>query len=374
MVESCVAVVSNSIKILHVVRRAEGGILAHVSALLGGLDSAFVQSVAASPEALISFEALGADKLLPIDIGDRLGLRTLFQAVSIARSARRAGVDIIHAHGYKAAVPTVIAARMARVRSVVTGHNLFPENASLPARISLRLVAACADKVIAVSGALGGSLIAAGVDQGKVAVVPCGIDTDACAGGDGPAARRSIDIATSEPMVLAVARLTGVKGIEFLIRAAGWIGEKRSDVRFVVAGDGPDRAELEHVAEGVAPGAFKFLGYREDVRDLVAAADVVAVPSLAEGYGLMAAEAMAAGRAVVASRVGGLADNISDGVTGVLVAPGDPEALAVAIMSLLDSPEKRAALGEAAREYAQRELGIEKMFRQTEEVYRCVVS
>src|SRR6185503_4719271 len=127
--------------------------------------------------------------------------------------------------------------------------------------------------------------------------------------------------------------------------AAAQLGD---ELRYVFCGDGGERAALEKAAAGLA-GRVVFAGFRRDVAACLAAADVVAMPSLHEGLGVAALEAMAASRPVVASRVGGLAEVVVDGDTGVLVPPSDPPALAAGLTRLARDPGLRARYGAAGR-------------------------
>jgi glycosyltransferase involved in cell wall biosynthesis len=228
--------------------------------------------------------------------------------------------------------------------------------------------------VIAVGPAVAASLVAAGAAAHKIEIVPNGIDVAAYGGGDRESALQGLGIEEGARIVFCAARLTKVKGVDHLIRSAALVRARREDVRVLIAGDGPEREALKELARQVAPGSVRFLGRRDDVPDLLAAAGVVAIPSLAEGQGLILLEAMAAGRPVVASRVGGLADVVQDGETGLLVPPADPEALAAGILAVVESPELAARLGASARRYAETELTVERMIARMEEVYLCVVS
>ena len=348
----------------------------HVAALLSGLRGRFVHTLAASPdflESLPNSAAEGTD-FVPVDIGDHAGLSSLLQGIGLARHARRARADIVHSHGYKAVVPGVVAARLTGAKSIITGHNLFPAEASNLAKASLRLAARLSDRVIAVAPALAASLAAAGVDERKITVVPNGIDLSVYDAGDRRPVLESLRIDDRTKIVLCAARLTEVKGVEHLIRAAALLSERRSDVRVLIAGDGPDREALHELARNTAPETVVFLGYREDVPNLLAAADVVAIPSLAEGHPLILIESMAARKAIVASRVGGLADTITDNETGLLVPPADPKALAEAILTVIESPGLAERLGASARRHAEQEFALERMIARMEEVYLCALS
>jgi len=116
-----------------------------------------------------------------------------------------------------------------------------------------------------------------------------------------------------------------------------------------------------------------FTGFRQDVRDLMPAFDVFALPSLWEGFGLVLLEAMAAGRAIVASRISAIPEVVEDGVTGLLVSPGDSDALAEALLALRRDGVRRERLGAAGAERLRRQFTLKRMIERTIDVYRAVL-
>jgi glycosyltransferase involved in cell wall biosynthesis len=149
-------------------------------------------------------------------------------------------------------------------------------------------------------------------------------------------------------MVFTAARLDEVKGIDVLIEAAAKVLAEGLDAHFVVAGEGPLKPKLKSLASKLGiEGRVCFLGFRDDVEELMAACDVAALPSRYEPFGMPAAEAGACSKPVVASRVGGLREVVVDGETGLLVKPGDADELAEALRKLLTDPSLRAKMGSA---------------------------
>jgi glycosyltransferase involved in cell wall biosynthesis len=142
-------------------------------------------------------------------------------------------------------------------------------------------------------------------------------------------------------VVLSVARLEAGKGLDVLLRAAAHLPE----ATFAIAGDGPERVVLEALARALGVDErVRFLGFRNDVEALLAGCDVFVLPSLDEGFPLSVLEAMAACRPVVASDVGGVPEAITHDETGLLVPPGNPDALAAALARLLDDAPTRRRL------------------------------
>lgn len=364
------------ITVLHVVRRAEGGMLKHVSTILS-LMRGEIRHVLAAPKEF--FEALPESardgvQLVPINIGDSVGLQTFRQARTISGEAKRVGADIVHCHGYKAAIPGVIGARLAGKKSVITGHNLFPSNASRAAKLSLNFVARLTNTIIAVSPSLKDSMISAGVDGSKIDVIPNGVDLSLYRHAAKQSIRDEINPGSDARIVFCAARLTEIKGVKYLIEAAALLSNRIPNMKVVIAGDGPDAAELKRLADEIAPESVKFLGQRNDIPDLLAVADVVVIPSLAEGQSLVLVESMASAKPVVASRVGGMADAIRSGENGLLVPPADPKLLADAVVSVLESRDLSARLSESALKYAIENFDINSMIVKTKEKYLCLVS
>jgi glycosyltransferase involved in cell wall biosynthesis len=149
----------------------------------------------------------------------------------------------------------------------------------------------------------------------------------------------------------------------------------RSDCRLILVGQGPLAPTLRELTSSLdLQDAVDFLDPRDDIREVLAAADVVAAPSLSEGFGLSVVEAMAMARPVVATRVGGLLEIVDDGRSGFLVPPADPSALAAALLRVLNDAVLRRELGERARAVAELRFDIRGTARATERIYDTVLS
>jgi len=185
--------------------------------------------------------------------------------------------------------------------------------------------------------------------------------------------REALDTQPDAPVVLCAGRLRPEKGQDFLIRAGPALREAVPGVKIWLAGDGSQRRAYEALANelGVSD-TIRFLGFRSDVSDLMAAADVAAVPSRSEGLGTAALEALAAGLPVVASDVGGLPDSVLPGRTGELVPVNDPGALADALAGLLHDPERRADLGRRGRRLIEEQFTESALARRTLDFYHDV--
>ncbi len=321
----------------------------------------------------------------------------IIAARSVARVARES--DILHGHGLRGAWIAALASQLSRKSFVFTAHNLAPASRSPLTRFLLRYVVRRAAKVICISRAVAESLKSYGLTPAKTALIPNGIDLatfDLSQRPSDPTTQGSRvrhwsegvgrpHIPSSLPtflppflpssLVLSIGRLSPEKGFETLIDAAPMVLQRRPDARFVIAGDGPRREALAARIETLELGDSVHLAGRvEGVTDLLLSADVVVIPSLSEGQGIVALEAMAARKPIVASGVGGLVETVEDGATGLLVSPGEPLGLANAIIHLLDSPDLRAAMGAAGRSRVEAEYTADRMVEQTIQVYGTIVT
>lgn len=351
-------------RILHVVRPAAGGIRQHVLSLLEHTDrTRFNPSLAAPADFLEGLPKADPAARFPLDIAARLRpLSDACAAVRLARLTRT--VDLVHAHGLRAGWIAALARLIRRFPLVVTAHNLADGGGHL-SRLGLRLIGRQAAHIIAVSVAVSDSLVAQGAPRGKLTVIPNGIDVAYFT--QGPSrkeARAALDVPDDVFLVGTVARLSPEKGVDVLLRTAGL----SPDLTFLIAGDGPQREELEPLR----PPNARLLGRIDDTRRLLRAVDALSVPSRQEGQGIVALEAMAAGVPVVASRVGGLAEMLTEGETGLLVSPDDPAELAAALGRLRANPSLRERLITNAGVLVRERYEVEEMARAVEWVYAGV--
>ena len=209
-----------------------------------------------------------------------------------------------------------------------------------------------------------------GVDPAKVEYLPSGVRPHAPAGLRD--VREELGFAAGTPLVGTVCGLRPQKALDVLVRAAARLVGEVPDVRVLILGEGPERGRLEALIGELGLGStVTLLGAwpSGEVADFVEALDVGVLSSHFEGMPLAVMELMAAGKPVVATAVGGVPDLVGDGVHGLLVPPGDPDALADALATLLGDPARRAALGEAGRERQRRDFDFSTMVRRLEQRY-----
>ncbi|HEY2551222.1 MAG TPA: glycosyltransferase [Streptosporangiaceae bacterium] len=332
-----------------------GGTGRHAAMLAAGCEGRGLPvSVLAPDGARALFAAAGqATAFCEVNIGERprpgrdaAAVLRLRSALAVAQPA------VVHAHGMRAGAAASVALAVSRPRPplLVTVHN-GPPGGRLARLVHAALelvVARRADRVLCVSADLADRMRRRGAREPGVAVVaaPLAEPPSAAAVSRARSQAAGAGGGAGSPLVLAAGRLTAQKGFGTLLAAAErW--QHRSPVpRLVIAGDGPLADELAGRASSAGLAAV-FLGWREDVRALLAAADVLAVPSSWEGQPLLIQEALQAGVPIVASRVGGI-PALTGPDAALLVPPGDPAALAAAVLRVLDEPGLAATLSKAA--------------------------
>jgi glycosyltransferase involved in cell wall biosynthesis len=296
------------------------------------------------------------------------GVRGAVRAGSFAAALRRRRPDIFHAHlTWQGACKYGLAsALVARVPGVVATYQLLVDaHVTRPSIFQQHALARGVGRAIVVSRELATYLRDRfGWRREKIRLIH-----NAVPFGEPPSpdpARRAELSPDGKPIVLTPARLDPLKGHRFLLEAARSV----PDARFVFAGDGPERGALERMSSDLGISArVTFLGHRDDVSELLACADVVVLPSLAEGLPLAVLEAMAARRAVVATAVGDVTDAIRTGETGIVVEPGNSAVLATAIHSVLADPALAARLGNAAATYGRQHFAAAEMVARVTGVY-----
>jgi glycosyltransferase involved in cell wall biosynthesis len=348
-------------RVLLVSGPAVGGIRAHLWQLLELLPPLDVEPLLAAPE---SVAAPPGTQRVDLPIGERLQpLRDLKQVSALTAIRKSWRADLIHAHGYKAAMLASVAGTKPLI---LTFHNLWPADAGPLARAGLRWALRESIRQVAVSQAV---LDSVGGCSARSMVIPNAIDWRACAALPPRAAAREALGVDGEAFVVGFAgRLTPVKGAQVLLAAAHELISSLPNLVVLMAGEGPDRDELARQASPLGE-RVRWLGPVPEIRLLFAAADAWCVPSLAEGGGIIALEGMAAGLPLIASGVGGLLEIIEPDRSGLLVPPDDPTALAEGVRCLAADPALRIRLGTQAAEAARQRPGPEESARRLVELY-----
>lgn len=267
------------------------------------------------------------------------------------------GIVNLHYGDNAISLKDVLAVRLAgRHRCVVTVNHPTPwEETESSKRLMTRLAARLSHAIIVISRATRQVLREAGVPARKIHLIPCGLPVPETLPTRAEA-RARLGLPPEKFVVGALARLVPHKGIGDLIEAAARVPDAAGQLLLAVAGDGPERENLENLAASRLKKQAVFLGRVPDVNDLYAACDVFALPSHLEGFGLVYVEAAFHGVPSIGTNVGGCPDVVEDGKTGLLVSPGDPTSLGQAIACLQKDTALRKRLGEAARTRAHAEF------------------
>jgi len=296
---------------------------------------------------------------------DASGLRGLLRLVARVRDFRP---DVIHGYLFGPNLFAVLAGRLCRVPVVAVAKRNVDAFETARQRRVQRFVHRAASHVTAVSEAVAETVVAMGVPRARITVIPNGVDVSRFDAP--PLERRALGAADGEPVIGSVGCLAARKDYGTLIEALARLAERRPAFHAALVGDGPERAALEALAArlGVS-GRVTFLGERSDVERLLPAMDVFVLSSREEGIPNALLEAMAAGRPAVATAVGGTPEVLEGGVTGWLVPPADPAAMAVALEQALGDPAEAARRGAAARAATRERMSIDAMVRRHEDFY-----
>jgi glycosyltransferase involved in cell wall biosynthesis len=277
----------------------------------------------------------------------------------VRRLVRRYRPSVVHTHMAKAGAFGRLLAKRARVPVIVHtfhGHvveGYFGDPASRGILLAERGLARISDALIAVSNAVRDELLDLGIGRrGQWHVIPLGLDLSPF---DDPSpdvaeSRQSLGLPPDGPVVGIVGRLAPIKDHQTFLRAAAAVATRDANVHFAIAGDGPLRAGLEVDSLRMLGERVHLLGWVRSLPELYAALDVVVLTSRNEGTPVALIEAGAAGKPVVATRVGGVPDVVHEGENGLLATPDDSAAVAAAIESILQAPALAKALGEKGRE------------------------
>lgn len=368
---------SQQIRVLHVMRPAEGGLKKHLLELCRGLDNRRFQVFIAAPEGKQLAEELNASAVtvLPCALAGTLNpwkdLKALWQLICYIKKNR---IQIVHTHGFKAGLLGRVAARLANVPVIITtSHNFIYDRRLNPQLqkvvvVVQKYLASWTDHIIAVSNALAQQIASMeGVPAEKITTIYNGI----CHNQTIPVADFHKKFIMAECRNIAViARLIREKGVHMFIRMAAEVVKLFPEARFYIVGDGPERTNLEKlVANLKLTNVVIFLGFNKEAAALMPFFEIIVVPSLSEGLSIVALEAMFAKKAVVASNVGGLPEVVEHNNTGLLFEVGNVAEGAAQIIKLLQDQDLSRRLAEEAYKKACHSFTSEQMCRNTAALY-----
>ncbi len=307
--------------------------------------------------------------------------QAFLQVLQLLRTVRP---EILHTHTAKAGTVGRVAARVSRVPVVVHtfhGHvfdGYFSRTGSSLVRLTERSLGRWTDRIVTVSDAVTRDLVHQGVAAAtRIERIYPGLDLEEffAARGAAPELRAEWGVPPGALVVGFLARLVAVKQAHLFIELAERLRASFPDARFVLVGDGDDRASLEaQTAASPARARIVFAGFRHDLPAVCRALDVLVLCSANEGSPLSLIEAQAAGRPVVAFEVGGVGEVVRDGETGTLVPRGDMDGLANGLARLLTDAQRRQQMGEAGRRFMEQRFGASRYVQDTVDLYRRLLA
>ena len=244
--------------------------------------------------------------------------------------------------------------------------------------VVVRFVLGSAKKVIVLSKSLAEYAVKKGANPKKIVVVPSGVDCsifdpNRSVVADGAyAVREKLGIPSGSVVVGYIGRIVPVKGLKYLVLAMNNVKKKHPDTHLLIVGDGFEKAELQRMTKELRLNAY-FVGWEKNVLPFHGAIDIFVLPSLLEGLSHSLLEAMAMGKTIITTGVGGNRDIILNGQNGFLVPPRDPQAISLNIGKLIESAQLRKTIGQFNRKTAVKEFRWEKTVSKIEQIYKNVV-
>lgn len=318
---------------------------------------------------------------VPVDLVPVPRLRALGALPRLLRYLQNGRADLVHTQLEVANIMGNLAASIARRPSVCTVHTIpSREGTRVKTRVHLGMEFFClrhwCDTIISVSRAAQRFLVDTGrMPARRTTTIYNGIDlvrfTDELSKAAPQAVRSELGIPATAPVLITVAVLREDKGVQYMIRAMPEILAGQPDACYLVVGAGDHHPQLvEEARKQRVEHRVMFTGTRQDIPALLSASDVFVLPTMTEALPTVLSEAMAARLPIVASRVGGVPEMITEGVNGRLVEPGDPRSLATTCLQLLASPPARAEMGTRGRAVAEQKFDVRIQAHHLENLYR----
>ncbi|OGB95522.1 MAG: hypothetical protein A2Z31_05025 [candidate division NC10 bacterium RBG_16_65_8] len=372
---------ASKVKLLYVIGTLDiGGAEGQLVQLVSRLNPERFQPVVCCLSSSGPLAPMLCDAGIPVEVVGFHGFRflrhpwdVLSPLIRLIRCVRREKPLIVHGFLFWAYILGTYAAKLARVPVIIASRRSlgnFKEGKVRHLFIE-RIANRMTDVIVANSEAVKQDAIRQErVAPSKVRVIYNGIEPSRYAVPPDQALRDSLGIPGGTPIVGVVARLIDYKGHRFFLEACPEIRRRHPAVNFLLIGDGPDRRELEDYARALGlERSVRFLGSRPDIPELLSLLDVAVLPSLEEGFPNAILEAMAAGRPVVATRVGGGPEAVVHTQTGLLVPARDPSALADAVNCLLGDASRRADMGRMGQKRVSELFCLSRLVKEMEALY-----
>ena len=352
-----------------------GGIANYILTLSGSLKSKGVDVVVASGGGNLEEEFRSAGiphKKLGINTKFEFGPKVIGSIFKLARIIKDEDIDIVHAHTRVSQVAAFFASRLAGVPYVTTCHGYFKLR-------SRKAFDTWGLKVIAISGAVQEHLKSdLGVAQSRISLIYSGVDiekfTQTYSDKAKEDTRKELGL-SSAPVIGTIGRLSQVKGQRYLVQAMGDIINRKKDAQCLIVGDGNEKGALENLARALnVKDPVHFVSSNVDTAKFLSIMDIFVFPSVKEGLGIALLEAMAAGKACIASNIGGISDIINDSSCGILVPVGDINSISNAVIMLAGNDSLRQKMGENARRRVSEKFSLDVMGDNVIQLYKEIVN
>jgi glycosyltransferase involved in cell wall biosynthesis len=365
-------------KILYIIDNLEfGGGERVFLQLIKRLCAKYDISVIAHPGGLF-FRELDKMKIksYPIDMIGRFRLKRL---VKIRRIINKEFADIVHSQGARSDFTARLASFLGKRPKIIS--TVAMPVLGFDVSVLKKMTYYCADYItshlvdryLVVSKILKNHLtVNYPISPFKIEVIYNGIEVDHYRSDEALkiAWRNKNGFQENDILIGAIGRLVWQKGFAHLIECVPEIARTYPDVKILIVGDGPLLERLEALGERLkVKDNLIFADFRSDIKEIFSAVDLLVVPSLLEGFPMVTLEAMAMAKPIVATRIDGITEQITDGVNGILVPPKDPSALSKGIIQVLSDRELARSMGLAARKKVEQEFSVDKMVAETEKVY-----
>jgi glycosyltransferase involved in cell wall biosynthesis len=322
-------------------------------------------------------------KALPSMVRSIRPVKDFKALISLIRLIFKEKPDIVHTHSSKGGILGRMAARIAGVPHIIHtphGHVFYGHFGPFASKIFVRverIFSRFTDRMVALTDGEKNDYINLSVcSPEKLLKIHSGVDVNKFmqANGNRVEKRRSLGLDQNEAVIGFVGWLLPIKGPDYLLKAMDYVWQGHPEASLVLVGKGDMDVDLRAEAlKKNANGKVKFLGWREDIDEIMPLFDMLVLPSLNEGMGRVLVEAMAAGKPVVASRVGGIPDLVQHGETGYLVPPADEKALADSIKKLLDDPGNAWEMGQQGKKLCQ-QFSLEAMIEKLDDLYSSLTT
>lgn len=313
-----------------------------------------------------------------LDISKIYGFKPFYLFFKLRSFIKKEKIKIIQTFHTNPDIYGTVLAKFSGIPIVISSRRDMGFNRNKRNVLCYKVLDRFVDSIICVSEAVKKLVInEEGVDPGKMVVVYNGIDPEAFnAQADAAIEKKKLNLSSNHPVIGVLANFNPIKGHIYFIEAAAIIKNQFKEAQFVLiggmTGNNVEEQLKKRVSELGLEQCVHFLGYRRDIAEVLSVIDILVAPSLSEGFSNTIVEALYMRKAVVATNVGGNPEIIKEGQTGLLVKPADPEAIASAVLRLLNDKESALRMGESGRECVKKYFTIDKMMEKTMDIYKTL--